>query len=474
MNNQETQGRHKKNHSYFFIPFKVKDISAWMKHMEGESTKEGQDVWRAITKTVSCHLMKFVDESVGYQAKGHFAYELVHKQHYGFPFYDKGVELLRCAVKSEGGEQEYEIYVRDIKAHCFGTGIGFLVYDVWYSKGMSCDDIITFNYAFKKMADNKVKIKTKNEGEQIDWYFYDLSHKLVDDSSNNVHIFFDARKDFKKQCRIFSIFCDEKELSDNTSERQLFSLCHGYNLEHEYNLASVHMDFQSYHPYSYIHWGYCQEGIACIYNDEREFTKNGYGGNLQSEYYFMYLILLHQRYAALSLVNDMMRCGKDNLKDWKQLKYRLLQYNIEYSFPMVSDEMPYYKLYQDMRNWLLVDKFEDDLKDVTERMYLLNKDAEDKKEEQRKENEQKEIEYRHWTMELVMGLLAVIAAISVLADGAGFIHILLEDSKSYVNHWLYWVLYAVTAGIVFIVVIFLIINAQRCKKFRLHNKRKSL
>lgn len=78
-------------------------------------------------------------------------------------------------------KKKYMMDIRNIKIHCFGTKVGFLVYDVWYAGDMTYNDILEFNYMFKKIGIANLTIQNAMQSSSMDGstWLYDLSRRLI-------------------------------------------------------------------------------------------------------------------------------------------------------------------------------------------------------------------------------------------------------------------------------------------------------
>lgn len=337
-----------KNHSYFYVPFTIKDVSNWMHRIESQfyETENGNriKVWKKITNTLPVQLLKFVDDRIGYHTERHHAYRLMEKRAYGLPYTDGNSKVMTCIIRRQGNEKKYMMDIRNVKIHCFGTKVGFLVYDVWYAGDMTYHDILEFNYMFKKIGIVNLTIQNAMQSSSMNGgtWLYDLSRRLIANGiKDGVNLFFHVNNNVRMECNTFSIFCEE---SAKETEDKLFHLSHSYTDEYEYAVENQD-GFQVYHPYPYIHWGYCQAGISCIYSSGCRFTENGFSEKLQNDYYFMYLILLHQRYMILMLMDQISNSRESDSGEWAEFQHKFTEYRMEYSFTIVTDEMPYHKIY---------------------------------------------------------------------------------------------------------------------------------
>lgn len=443
-----------KNHSYFYVPFRIRSIENWKKQIEDKTYSNEKrkissiPVWQKITDTVPVHLMKFINDGLGYQTERQYAYQLAEKRAYGLPYTDGKGKLLTCVIRHKGKTKEYTIDIRNIKIHCFGTNIGFLVYDVWYSIDMDYQEILEFNYMFKKVGTSDINIKDADVPDSGDknTFLYRLSKNLITNGLDDVELFFNTNHPVRMESNVFSIFCDT---GGDRIEDKLFHFCHSYTIDYGCSQVYPEESFFRFHPFTYIHWGGCQDGLSCIYYDINEFTANDINGKLKNDYYFMYLVLLNQRYTLLSLVNEMMGCKKAVSEEWRHLQNKLVTYQMEYSFRIVSDELTYHRIYNGMRKILSINELEDDLKDISDRMYAL------KNEEQREKDEKLAVA-RSWRMDLGLGILSLLTIFSAFVDGADMIDLFSQISEWGCLPWQYLLAYGFISCVAIVVVVVLV------------------
>lgn len=460
------------NHSFFYVPFKIDDVKAWKESVEANTYRNRNNievkVWEKIRNAVPVHLMKFVNDGVGYDTERQYAYKLAEKRAFGLPYTDGKRKILSSTIKRNGVITECLYDIKNIKVHCFGTGVGFLVYDVWYAEGMCYEDILEFNYSFKKMGITGFRIDgVKTDVSEKISYLYNLSRDMITNGTDcGVEMFFHSASKVKMQCNVFSIYCDE---NDCTIDDMLFHFSHSYNKEYKYNKEINGPDFTAYHPYSYVHWGYCQDGIACVYHDINNFTRENLSANLQNDYYFMYIILLHQRFMLIKLLEEMMLCKRENMSGWKKIQNDLLAFRMEYSFNVVSDEMPYHHIYSDMRKALSVNEFENDIGDVSDKMYVLNREEEMNRMAALHEKEQNAADLRSWRTDIVLGLLSLLTVFSALVDSTDVINEWYSKEEQFVLLKSHILSYSLIAIVMIIVTFFLV---QSYKQYRDRKKEK--
>lgn len=452
-----------RNHSYFYVPFRVKNVEAWRNRIESLTfdTERNKNitVWEKICDSVPAYLMKFINDGVGYQTERQYAYKLMDKRAYGLPYTDKNRKLLTCFVNRKGVRREFLVDICSIKIHCFGTGVGALVYDVWYSDNMEYDDILEFNYLFRKIGTIHLQIKDAAPFKDLEGYtyLYQLSKHIISNGlDSEVELFFYSINKVRMECNVFSIYCDDQR---HNTKKKLFYLSHSYTSDYEYNKKDLGKGFRTYCPYLYMNWGYCQDGIACIYYDTCEFTHGDLDGKLQNDYYFMYLILLHQRYMTVSLMNEMMNCKEADSEEWKRIQQKLLIYRMEYSFNIVSDEMQYHEIYKDVRKILSIDEFEKCLNDISDRMYRI-------KRQEQEEQEERDANIRNWRTDIALWLLSLLTVFSAFVDSTDLISEWFSVGAKSGPLWAYGIAYVIIIVVMLIVIYFLIKYSLQYKEYK--------
>ena len=301
---------------------------------------------------------------------------------------------------------------------------------------------------------------------------YNLSQNIVSCNSaclTKTEIFFNAVSKVKMQANVFCILSDST--TDNI-DNKLFHLARAYNSDYQYSEYAESSGITIYNPYSYVHWGYCEQGIACVYNDVCKFTHNQLPGNLQNDYYFMYLILLHQRYMLLDLMDKTLICKKGSIREWKKIQESLLDFEIEYSFNVISDEMTYHKIYSDMRSKLSVIELENDINDVSNRMYVLNQEEKKKCANEIHEQEEVSADIRSRRTDIVLGLLSLLAIFSALVDSTDVINEWCSKDDKVTLLWPHFLSYGIIGIVTLVVVCFLIHSYLQYRKIKNKNKDK--
>ena len=198
-------------------------------------------------------------------------------------------------------ELKYEIppEITEVRFSCFATGVGFIEFWVDY-KGWTPEEISNFAYLFKKAA--KKRTEDIPESKQR---LYDAALSLLPQKSN-ASVFFSCTTPFKYECNCFHFMHLEGTAKDeNTAQRRLELLRRSYHTEFTQSADSEYD--MAYCPYEYDQWGGSPEGLVNInYDSGNEsadyFMQNYKVSHLSVDYYFLYLILLNQKFSAIQYI----------------------------------------------------------------------------------------------------------------------------------------------------------------------------
>jgi hypothetical protein len=131
-----------------------------------------------------------------------------------------------------------------------------------------------------------------------------------------------------------------------------------------------------YEPYSYDHWAGSQEGFVNLFHcsdDEAGnwFIMNRKTSQLSENYSFMYLILLNQRFSAISYLNKISRMDKYTRKEKEKLNLKMSRLKTVFSFSVVSDDQLYQNLYTKMYGILDIERLLADIHDNESQVEML-------------------------------------------------------------------------------------------------------
>lgn len=261
----------------------------------------------------------------------------------------------------------------EVRCSCFSTGVGFLEFWISYSD-MTVDEIANFSYLFKK-ATSKCKKELPDQQQAL----YDAACSLLPKAQTAIP-FFAASARFKYECNCFHfIHLDQDIPEPATLHATLFRLSRSYRSNMPVSVESAYdMIYEAGHG---DYWGGCSEGLANIVYDDQHTpgtTGDYYLHNLkihrlQTDYYFMYLLLLNQKYSAVEYIKMIAQPAEESTKYVEQLNQRIVKLKNTFSFNVVSDDSIVQNIYSKMYVVLDIRNLLEDVIENEKQMELLQK-----------------------------------------------------------------------------------------------------
>lgn len=284
-----------------------------------------------------------------------------------------------------------------IRLSCFSTGCVFAELHIEYSE-LDIEEIADFSFHFKN---------AKRRGDEELPTMEEALSRLMPEKV--AHKLFFTAKDFKLECKIFHRICTGQPLREERLESCLVHLRRGYHRGFSMPKTSCEYDM-IYQPYSYDSWAGSQEGLVNIYNftgDETtdKFLENYKPLQLDNNYFFMYLLLLNQRFSAISYLDKISESEKYTRRAKEKLNLKISRLKTVFSFSVVSDDQLYQNLYTKMYAILDIDRLLCDIHDSESQIDML------------RNNEMLESEKKTSTF---LFALSVLSLFSVLVDAAGY------------------------------------------------------
>ena len=260
------------------------------------------------------------------------------------------------------------IQIESVRLCCFSTGIGFIEFHINF-EGLSVEQITNFAYTFKKatrmngmaLPDKKVSL-------------YNGAKSLLPFDSD-VEIFFTASAPFKYECLTFHYLQLNADYNDEiVAQRRLSLLKRSYNTSFDVGSES---DFDMiYKPYANDHWGGSTEGLVNISYDNNPQNENYYfhtlkENHLEIDYYFMYLLLLNQRFSAIQYISDIAECSDTDKKKTETTNKKIIRLKTIFSFKIISDDQIFQNVYSKMYNVLDIDCLLEDIRDNENQLELI-------------------------------------------------------------------------------------------------------
>jgi hypothetical protein len=239
-------------------------------------------------------------------------------------------------------------HIDEVRCSCFGTGVGFIEFWVSYS-GWSAEKIANFSYMFKKATS-----KCNKELPDHQRALYDVAQDLLPKEQKS-QLFFSSSARFKYECSCFHFIHLDQEIPDEASlKATLYRLSRSYRNDMPTSAESAYD--MTYEAGAGDYWSGCSEGLANIVYDFRsdKSTKSDYYlhnlklQRLQTDYYFMYLLLLNQKYAAVEYIRMVSQSLEGNTKAVESLNKRIVLLKNTFSFNVISDDSIVQNIYSKM------------------------------------------------------------------------------------------------------------------------------
>jgi hypothetical protein len=102
------------------------------------------------------------------------------------------------------------------------------------------------------------------------------------------------------------------------------------------------------------HWSGCTEGLANVLYDCADTSENAYylhelkPQHLAVDYYFMYLLLLNQKYTAIEYIQMVATAMEGTHKEVEKLNRRIVMLKNTFSFNVISDDRVFQNIYAKM------------------------------------------------------------------------------------------------------------------------------
>ena len=296
--------------------------------------------------------------------------------------------------------------ITDIYLCAFGTGVCFLEYRVAYGD-MPLSELMDFAYTFKK-ADGADRKKLLSEGEIS---LMTASKQILDTEKTKAKLFFAYHNEIQSNCICYHLIRLSKEqTAENDIDRLCFYLKRSYDSAYLYDKDNDSSEYDMiYKPYYYMVWAGCQEGLVMLTTETdvpktNFFIENYYFSNLISDYHFMYLMLLNQRFGSLKCI-DALAAAPDDRPALERISTAAADLATRYAFYVISDEMVYQNIYSDLYRIFHIDKLLADVKECGERMAAVQSAAAERHEK---------------TTSRLLFALSCLTAFSALVDATGY------------------------------------------------------
>ena len=369
-----------KNSSYFIFPLKIDSQDKLADYLSKNSK------WEKISSGFDTNYLMFYANNM--KNDGRF-------QRYIYAGQEKPNIYM---LDSEANSPDKSPEPGDISLYVFGQKIIFLEFQVLY-KDMEPEEISDFVSTFRSLRNHK------NVPEELGCKgLIDVIEEILPARESGTILCFSNPSEVKMQANIFTMLS-----IPGYNKQESRSLCcriaHGYKTitPSEGDASSDYDKCLQLNANEY--WGICPDGLAYINNIVK--AKNFFitYNNLCNDYHFIYLLLLHQRFSAISFIEEISRIGKSDKEREKITKIYpdIVDLRTHYSFRVISDDFFFQTVYNTTYQVLEIEALLKDLEDANGQFNELSKTRED--------------QIGHFVM--MVSLLAAVSAVADLASVLG-------------------------------------------------------
>lgn len=446
MANTGKEGKHN-NIVYVFVPFRFDDIDGVMAAAKARC-REGDAVWEDGSKDVRSYFFKYLTKKISVVGDGgldcrcciHLSAKernlsrdrvrpddewkkilLAQEGALGFSMED-GFWLRQPSYMDDTQQKEdFRFRVDSLKLTVFGTGIGLVSFGIVLDNAdpmkMAAAEFLlklSIEELNRKSDYWKRNAIVQMEGAQDRTDFATVARSVLDSAiglKNGKFNFYSQ----KPRGNLLSVFFAGESDEGNDFDKELYYLGNGYGVGFMYPGKGNDANCQFLGDPN-VRWCVSNEIACCLvrpdmYPPAKGFICGSFYYKFRREYLFMYIWLLHQKYALYAFLTDISANGlsvasREKADALRNYKRRFTEFEANYVFARVTEVPQYQQLYDAVSNQFALGAM---YKDVKEPLVALDDLAGDR--ETRAQN----------GIALVLGIMALLGIFSAYIDSFDFI-----------------------------------------------------
>lgn len=408
-----------------------------------EQTEDNDYSYKYLTKNVS--LLAF-DKDLSVCSFYYLKNEM--KEKLNIPKPESEIQMY---VKSLNGSlDEYKFYLTNVRLVYFTTKIGFLLLYIKHPRGESMQVIADKMFSLSRCMgiehdgkfsnmDNKKETFLKFQyifNDSVSQFsMKNTILKILNTENDNgrqiIELFHDAS--IKKAFVYHRLFYAN---SSDDMERNLFCLRRGLSSNSIYSDEKEGRSSRDFTYYSYEKalWSISPQGAVSLSICEEDskhykFLSTNYQQNVMSNYFFLYLLQLHERQALVYYNAKAIRNRKD-MRKLASMKKSLLNFFVCFSINAVSDEPSYQNFYECVYDSLNLKKLESDIQEIINKI------------------EEYELSISDRRMNEMLAVIAIFSIVSVILDGLEFVDRIVNlNSKPFGQFHVAWLVFILTTAL---------------------------
>lgn len=394
-----------KNISYIFIPFTYQKQADFKPIIE---TLDNSDSWMQIHDEI-VYMLKYVADKIDSHNKKAcqcFHYELNDHKRKQLGLATDSDWFSTAAHSYRDLNEKILFQILNVQLYCFSTTVGIIAFKIHLEK----DDpfwVANALYYLKKVSREKIFLKDAAEATTM----LDMAKELVSDLFNiSAFDFFYYANPSTERANVLTYL---KVAPQESYTKELFYLrrCYGEGFLYTENEK---LDVEEiYIPSKDIVWGISPEAAACLACPEygrEKFIHDRFYKNLNAQYLFMYVLLLHQKYVLYMFLTKLGIGTYNNLETLEEYRQRLYEFETDFVFACVTEVPQYQNLYDRMVQAFSLKKMFEDVHEPLISLGEVRRETAEAKQKKRDDNVNK-----------ALLMLSILSFFSALIDSFDFI-----------------------------------------------------
>lgn len=309
-----------------------------------------------------------------------------------------------------GETKGYKFTISEITAFCFDTGTGIATLHIPYLHGVEDDELINVCAALRCSVDNVGDANSCAiyRNDQKTYLSCIAIEHLTSLLSDTFELFGQFTETNSKRVDMFSAaLCDEQSLENDgiDADRMCYLIANTLDTRDK-QFTPEGKTF--YRQHDYRRWCFSKRGCCAVANltgnsSNDTFLSTRWLDSLKTNYFYIYIMVLHQKYAIYNYLNTIASDSEMNYVAFNQES--LIEFNAKYIFAIVSDESFIQNAYMNMRSVNNVDEVYTDLVDEQKRMFEYS---------QLKSNETNEIKASR--LNIISIVISIICSLGMVVD----------------------------------------------------------
>lgn len=396
------------NISYVFLPF---SYGSGDKFLEMVNYLDRHSSWILLHDEIH-YMFRFAAEKMDSRDREHcrcFHYQFNSSYRKQFNFsVSREAWYLTEQHSFQERETSFRFQILDVEMFCFSTGVGIMAFKLHFANNQPYW-VSAAEYYLKKVSREQIRQET---GIGTPVTILSLAETLLHEcrASLNIEFFFYT---YPETERANILTCLEVEPKEDYTE-ELFFLRRCYNDGFLFVSDPKSEENEIFYTSRDILWGISPEAAICLTmpadSRRHSFFDDKFYRNFENQYLFMYVLLLHRKY-ALYLFLTRIGVGMNNdIKRLEEYRRKLYEYETDYTFSRVTEVHQYQILYDRLEKVHALDKLYEDVREPLVSLGDVRREASEKKEKK-----------RDGQVNYALNILALLGIASALVDSFDFI-----------------------------------------------------